>query len=344
MGTKLKELVSPKPVSLESLSGKLLIVDAFNVLYQFLTTIRQPDGNPLKTSSGLITSHLLGLFNRTTKLTLAGIKLAFVFDGKPPELKQREREKRQHIKELAQEKYEIAKQAEDIDEMRKFAARTSRLDRQMIEDAKLMLRLLGIPIVQAPGEGEAQAAYMVANGQGYAVVSEDYDSLLFGVPRLIKGLSISRRRKQKDALAYTKTEIYMIELETFLNSLKLNQNQLIAMGMLIGTDFNRGGIKGIGPKKALKLVKTFGSDFNSLFAKAGWNTYFEYGWQEVFEIFKHMNHTEAYELKQQKPDSARLKELLVGRFEFSEASVSRRLEKLEKFVGPANQHSLGDYF
>ena len=343
MGTKLNELISGKPMTIESLRGKTLIVDSFNILYQFLTTIRQPDGTPLKTSIGVITSHLVGLFNRTTKLMLSGIKLAFVFDGEAPKLKEFERNRRALGKQEALQLYEQAKLREDIDAMRKYAARTSQITEEMIESAKALLKALGLPVIQAPSEGEAQAAYMVKKDYGFAVVSEDTDALLFGVPRLIKGLSITRRRKERDKLSYQKTAIELIELENVLNSLGINLDQLIALAMLVGTDFNPGGIPGIGQKKALQWVKKY-PEPETLFNLVNWSKYFSYDWREVFEIFKNTPHTDKFELKWGKPDKKQIFELLVNKFEFSEKSVNKKLEQLEKSFGSLEQKSLDNFF
>ncbi len=309
MGVKLKDLVIAKPITIEQLRGKILIVDAMNVMYQFLATIRQQDGTPLKTSDGKITSHLLGLFSRTTRLMSYNIKLAFVFDGKAPLLKMQERERRQQVKINAEQRYNDAKLKGDYTEMKKFASRTSRLDNDMINDAKELLSALGLPIVQAPSEGEAQASFMIAKGDGYAIASEDYDSILFGAPKLIKGLSISQRKKQRDVLGYKKTEIEIIHLDETLNHLGINQEKLIALGMIIGTDFNPGGIKGIGPVNALKIVKRC-KDLNEIFKEVNWDFHFKYPWQEVFNIFNSKDYND-YELEWKPIDEIALKNLLI---------------------------------
>ena len=175
MGTKLKDLVVKKEISINDLSQKKLVVDTYNMLYQFLATIRTYDGSQLTDSHGNITSHLTGLFSRTTNLTQQGLKLAFVFDGKPPILKKAEQERRKEAKEKAQEEYEIAKEREDVEGMKKYAARTSRLTPEMVEEAKKLVHALGLPVVDAPSEGEAQAARMVNQGDAYAEISQDYD-------------------------------------------------------------------------------------------------------------------------------------------------------------------------
>ena len=190
MGVNLKDLIVKKEVSIQDLAGKKVVVDGNNILYQFLATIRQQDGTPLMDSKGNITSHLNGLFYRTTKLMQSGIKPCFVFDGKAPDLKFAERERRAGLKKEAAKLYEDAKSREDVDDMKKYGMRTSRLTKEMIAEAAELLDALGLPVVFAPSEGEAQAAYMAKQGDVYAEISQDYDCLLFGVPRMIQNLTI----------------------------------------------------------------------------------------------------------------------------------------------------------
>ena len=159
MGIAFRDIITAREIAIEDLKGKVLAVDSYNVLYQFLTTIRARDGTVLMDSKGNVTSHLVGLFNRTTKLMSEGLKLAFVFDGKPPKLKEKEKERRANLKLEAAKEYEKAKAEEDIEGMKKYAARTSKLDKNMVEEAKKLIEALGLPIIQAPSEGEAQAAY-----------------------------------------------------------------------------------------------------------------------------------------------------------------------------------------
>lgn len=341
MGVKLKDLAYAKPITIEQLRGKILIVDAMNVLYQFMASIRQPDGTPLKTSKGIITSHIMGLFSRTMKLMSNNIKLAFVFDGKAPLLKMQERARRQKVKIDAKQRYDDAKLREDYTEMKKFAARTSNINQDMVNDAKELLLALGIPVIQAPSEGEAQASFMIAKGEGYAIASEDYDTLLFGAPKLVKGLSISQRKKKKDVLGYKKTEIELIELDETLNRLGINQEKLIALGIIIGTDFNPGGIKGIGPVNALKIVKRC-KDLNEIFKEVNWDFHFNYPWQDVFNIFNKKEYNE-YHLKWKPINEAELKDLLINKFEFSEKTIDKKLKNLNNVKKTNAQTGLNQF-
>jgi len=157
MGTNIKDLTDPKPISLVDLKGKVLAVDSFNMFFQFLTSIRQRDGTPLKDPHGNITSVLVGLQSRIPPLLQKGLKFIFVVDGKPPALKEKERDRRRGLKEIASIKYDKAKAEEDTESMRKFASMKASLTPSIVEDALKLLNSYGIPIVHAPSEGEAQA-------------------------------------------------------------------------------------------------------------------------------------------------------------------------------------------
>src|SRR3989344_1739900 len=253
MGLQIGEIITKKEIIFKDLKGKTIAIDAFNAIYQFLTSIRQPDGTPLMDSQGRITSHLSGLFYRTVSLLAEGIKLIYVFDGEYHPLKGKTHEKRQEAKDAAKAKYETAVEEKDLEGMGKYAKGFSRLDKEMIEESKELLEALGIAVMQAPGEGEMQCAELVNSGEAWAVASQDYDSIAVGGKRLIQNLTLSRKRKTASGSVYISPEI--IEYDKVLNELGINGDQLISMAVLVGTDFNPGGIKGIGPKKALALVK-----------------------------------------------------------------------------------------
>lgn len=344
MGTDLKDLAVKQEIDFSDLTNKKLVVDSMNVIFQFLSSIRQRDGSLLTDSKGRTTSHLVGLFSRMTRLKKMGIDLAFVFDGKRPELKEKEVERRLEVKKQAQAEYEIAKEREDVEAMKKYAARTSMLNQEMIDESKELLDALGFPVIQAPSEGEAQAAYMVRNGDFYAEVSQDYDCLLFGVPRMIQNLTISEKKKTKGKLSYEKVTPVIIDLKETLSKNDLTQDQLIVIGLLVGTDFNIGGVKGIGPKKALMLVKKHGKDFDSLFKEVEWDKYFEFGWKKVFDTIKNMPVTDNYKLKWKLIDRERIIKLLVSKHEFSMERVEKTLNELEEETKKGKQKGLGEFF
>jgi flap endonuclease-1 len=344
MGINLKDIIIKKEVSFDDLKGKVLVIDSFNVLYQFLATIRQADGTPLMDSKGHITSHLNGLFYRTTKLLQYNIRPAFVFDGKSPALKHREKERRQQIKQEAKLKYEEAKEKEDIDAMKKYAQRTMTLNQEMVEQAKELIAALGLPVIQAPSEGEAQAAYIVKKGDAFAVVSQDYDSLLSGASRLIQNLTVSERKKLPGKLSFATIKPEIIELDENLNNLGINNDQLIALAMLVGTDYNPGGVKGIGPKNAIKLVKQYKKDFSSLFTSVKFEESCGIGWEEVYNTFKKMPVIDEYSLSFRNLDEEKIKKLLVDKFDFSEERVESQLEKLRKGLESKKQKGLKEWF
>src|SRR5205807_1923033 len=195
MGINLSDIVVLEPRKLEDFSGKILAIDAFNTLYQFLAIIRQPNGTPLMDRQGRVTSHLSGLIYRLSNFVEAGIKPVFVFDGEPPRLKARTIRSRGEIKRRAEREWREAVEIGDLATARTKAMQTSRLTGEMIDQSKRLLELLGVPAVQAPGEGEAQASAMARSGTAHAAASQDFDALLFGSPRLVKNLAISGRRK-----------------------------------------------------------------------------------------------------------------------------------------------------
>jgi len=343
MGVAFKDIIIYEEIKLDDLKNKVIILDAYNILYQFLTTIRGMDGTPLKDSKGNTTSHLVGLFSRTTSLMQKGIKPAFVFDGKPPELKQKVHEQRNALKIEAEKKFLEAKERMDVEEMKKYAARTSRLSKDMVEESKKLVSLLGIPSIQAPSEGEAQAAYMVKEGNGFAVGSQDFDSLIHGSTKLVRNLSISGRRKRGKTAAYDTVKPEIIDLSQNLNNLGIDQNQLIALAMIIGTDYNPGGIKGIGPKNALKLVKQYKTDFDSLFRGIKWNDFFDFEWTEVYYLIKKIPTTDDYKLRWENIDDEGIFRLLVDEHDFSVERVKSTLEKLKRESAEKQQKSLGDF-
>lgn len=343
MGVNLKALTPRETISFDVLKNRICVVDGYNILYQFLTTIRQSDGTPLKDSSGRITSHLIGLFNRTTKLMQSGTKLAFVFDGIPPDLKHRELTRRKEAKIAAKEKYEKAREEEDVAAMKKYSQRTARLTKEMVGEAKTVLDYLGIPWVQAPSEGEAQMSYMVKEGDAWAGVSQDYDSLLYGCPRLVQNLSIAGRRKMPGSPRYINVQPELITLKDVLKELEVTREQLLALAMLVGMDYNPGGIRGLGPKKGLKLVKEYGENVKALFKAVEFDEKSEVAWKEIWECVHEMPVEKNYDLKWGPIDADGLFSFLVDEREFSADRVNRALEALNATKAQRAQKSLGDF-
>lgn len=332
MGVNLKDIIPPDAVKvvndLRELSGKAIAIDAYNALYQFLAAIRQPDGTPLMDRKGRITSHLSGLFYRTINIVEAGIRPVYVFDGKPPELKAKEIAERMKIKEEARKRYEEAVRSGDVEAARKYAQMASRLTSEMVDASKELLSAMGIPWVQAPSEGEAQAAYMAKKGDVWAAASQDYDSLLFGAPRLVRNLTISGRRKLPNKNVYIEIKPEVVYLEKVLNNLGINREQLIDIAILVGTDYNPEGIKGIGPKQALRLIKTYGSLEKAL--KVIPSASFPVEPSKIKELFLNPEVTDNYQLKWREPDPEKIAAILVKEYDFSEERVRNAVERLMK--------------
>ncbi len=343
MGTAIGDLVEKHPATLEDFSRKRIAIDAFNTLYQFLSTMRGADGSLLMDHRGNVTSHLNGLFSRGIAMLAKGIRPAFVFDGKPPELKAEERERRRAVKEQARVQYEEAKEREDTEAMARFAARTAVITPQIIDDSRKLLRLLGIPTVDAPSEGEAQAAFMQKRGDVDFIASQDYDSLLFGAEELVRYLAVSPRKKQANTLRYERLQPEIIRLREVLAKLEVTHEQLICLGMLVGTDFNRGGIKGLGPKKALKLV-TEHKDPEAIFAAAKWDDAFCYPWKEVYRIFADIPATEDYALEWKDADKEGVMRFLCDERDFARERVERELGRLAEAAESKKQKGLSDFF
>lgn len=336
----LTPLIVKHVVSLRSLRGKSFAIDANNYLYQFLALIRMPNGTPLRDSRGNVTSHLAGLVFRTTRfLNEYGFHLVFVFDGKPPELKMAEITKRREVRDKALDEWRKALEAGDYATAFSKAVVTSRLTPPMINDAKRLLDLLGVPFIQAPSEAEAQAAHMASNGSVWAASSKDYDSLLFGASRLVRYLTITGKEylPSKDTFRPLKPELMV--LQEILKHHEITRNQLIDIAILIGTDFNQ-GVKGIGPKKALKLIKTYGQLENlpneissKLSAKH----------DKIRKIFMEPKVTQNIRLEYGELQEEELYRFLCQERDFSRKRVETAVRRMKEFYSRRTQTELGKW-
>jgi flap endonuclease-1 len=339
MGINLSDIVTPETRSLDDFSGKVLAIDGFNTLYQFLAIIRQPDGTPLMDRLGRVTSHLSGLIYRLSNFVAAGIKPVFVFDGEPPKLKARTVEARVEVKRRAEREWHEAVEMGDLATARTKAMQTSRLTGEMVDQSKRLLGLLGIPWIQAPGEGEAQASAMARDGVAYAAASQDYDSLLFGSPRLVKNLAITGRRKLPRKDIYVDLQPEEIRLEDTLAALGVTREQLVDMAILIGTDFNE-GVKGVGPKKALNLIKKHGS-LEPALGELGVDIEAK---DEVRSIFLEPKVLSQLRVEFHDPDADGVRAMLCNEFAFSPDRIGQALSKFAEARGQQKQRSLDTWF
>ena len=327
MGVKLKDIIEPEPINFKNLEGRTVSIDAFNTLFQFLSTIRQRDGRPLTDENGNITSHLSGILYRNSSMIEKGIKPIYIFDGKAPDLKKKTQAKRKEVRDEAEKIYKDALAKGDTEKARKFAMRSSKLSPEIISSSKKLLTLMGIPYVDAKGEGEAQAAYLVQNGDAYAVASQDYDCLLFGAKRVVRNLAVNSNLGN--------LEYY--QLDKVLRKLDITREELVDMGILIGTDFCD-GLKGVGAKTALKLAHK-----NQLKEKLKeLQKESTHDLEEVREIFLNHNVNMDYKIKWEKPQKDKIIEFLCYEHGFSEDRVSKASDKLKNLN--STQGSLDAWF
>ena len=337
MGIKLSDIIPKKEIGFDDLKGKKLAIDFSNAAFQFLSSIRQRDGTPLMDSKGRITSHLQGIFSRFSNLMQRDIELAIVFDGKPPLLKIKTREEREHRKQLAEKKLKQAMEEEDEKAILKYSKQTTRLSKGIIDESRELIKAMGIPVIQAPSEAEAQAAFMCEKEDVYAVATSDFDALLYGCPRMLTNLTVSQRKKLPSG-STIKINPVLIELSDVLNHLGITLDQLLVLSILVGTDYNE-GIHRVGSKTALKLVKQY-KNFDNLFkeVKADFN------WKEIYAVFKSMPIMKNYKLKWEAPDEGKIKEILVEEHDFSEERVDKTLSSLLKKKPSKEQKGLANWF
>ncbi len=323
MGVKLTGIINKKQIEFSDLKGKKIAIDFSNMAYQFLSSIRAKDGTPLMDSKGNVTSVYVGIFSRISNLLSQEIFPCFVFDGKPPALKIHVQEQREHRKRIAEEKFLEAKEEKDIETMGKYARQTARLSKDITEDSKELLKALGLPVIGAPSEADAQISYICKKKDVWAAATSDVDPLLYGCPRIITNLTLSQRRKLPSGKIIRITP-ELIELNEVLKSLKINQDQLIIISIICGTDYDP-GVKGIGPKKALKLVHSI-KEFDKLFKEVK----SDFNWKQIYAIFKSMPVMENYQLNWMQPDEEKIKKILVDRHDFSEERVEKTLKQIIK--------------
>ena len=345
MSVDLSKLVSKKKLNLAELNGKTIAIDAYNVLYQFLSIIRQPDGTPLMDSHGNVTSHLSGIMYRTVEIMGYGIKPIYVFDGIPSMLKQRTIEARMTRRKEAYAAWQEAKVAGDMEAAKAHAQASTRVDKNIVASSKKLLELMGVPYINAPSEGEAQASYMCKEGLVYAAASQDYDTMLFGSTYVVRNLTFSGRRKLPGKNVYINVEPEMMSLDDTLKALGLNQHQLIWLGILLGTDFNT-GIKGVGPKTALKMAAASKSieDIERQ-VEAKFKTGFETNIREVEELFLHpeaskMDKVQLGSMFDAPYDRNGIIEFMCKEHDFSNDRIEKSVDKLAGLKNQSKQKGM----
>ncbi|KAK9461770.1 PIN domain-like protein [Lipomyces oligophaga] len=310
-------------------------------LYQFLIAVRQQDGQQLMNESGDTTSHLMGMFYRTLRIIDNGIKPVYVFDGHPPHLKSGELAKRFVRREEAVKQIEKAKEDGDAAAVDKFTRRTVRVTREQNEEAKQLLKLMGIPYVDAPCEAEAQCAALAKAGKVFAAASEDMDTLCFETPVLLRHLTFSEQRK---------LPISQVTLSYALSGLELTRAQFVDLCILLGCDYLE-PIKGIGPATALKLIKDHGSlekivEFIDSSANSRYKIPDPWPYQDARELFLNpeIQDPQNIELQWIEPDVPGLVDFLVTQKGFNEERVRSGAARLSKNLKTAQQGRLDGFF
>jgi flap endonuclease-1 len=338
LGVDISDLIEARRTALEDLAGRSIAIDAFNTLYQFLSMIRQPDGTPLMDRDGRVTSHLSGLFYRSAALLELGIKPAYVFDGKPPELKKKTIETRKAAKVEAEKEWKKALEEGDLKKALSKATRTSKLDQDMIEESISLLDALGIPWIKAPSEGEAQMSHMARRGDVWAGASQDFDAILFGTPTLVRNLTLAGKRRLPSGRT---VDVFpeVVTLGEVLSALEVTREQLVDMGILIGTDFNE-GTKGIGPKKSLAIIRRLGS-LEAVIAEG--KVQVPEGFEEVRRVFLEPEVTDSYSLKWKCIDGEGVRRIMCDRHGFSVDRVDAVVARIAAKDNVRSQRNLDSW-
>ncbi len=329
MGTAIGSIIDKdlkERIEIESLKNKRLGFDAFNTIYQFITTIRSIDGTPLTNQKGEITSHLNGIFYRMTNHLGEGIKPLFVFDGVSHKLKDETKQERRDRRTTAREKYDSAVEQGDTENAFKYAKQSQTISEQIIKESKELLEAFGIPCITAPSEAEAQISVMTKNNLLDYTVSQDYDCLLFNSPNILRNINVTGKRKVSSKNIYVDSFPYVIHTKKVIDNLGISHRKLIWLSILIGTDFNK-KIEGVGPKTALKLVKEFNTFEDIINHLENKQKEISFDYKEIENIFlkPEVDLTITYETPT--IDKEKIKKILVDKSDFDEERVNNHLNK-----------------
>lgn len=320
--------------------GRKVAIDASMSLYQFLIAVRQQDGVQLADQEGETTSHLMGMFYRTLRMIDNGIKPCYVFDGKPPDLKRHELDKRKARREDTENKL---KEATDQAEIIKHERRLVKVLPWHNEEAQKLLGLMGIPYIISPTEAEAQCAELAKAGKVFAAASEDMDTLCYRAPILLRHLTFSEARK---------LPIQEFDAGTIYDTLDLTQSQFIDLGIILGCDYCD-GIKGVGPVNAYKLIKEHGSLENIVakfengeISNSKWKIPDGWPYKDARELFLNPDIIPGKDvnLKWEEPKADELIEFMCKEKGFNEERIKSGIERLRKALKVGVQKRLDSFF
>ncbi len=335
-GTDISDIVPRHQTTFRDQANMTLAIDSYNILYQLLSNVRQYDGTPLMDSKGNVTSHIYGIFYRTVNLIENGIRPVYVFDGKPSPLKNRTLRERSLLKEKAKIDLENAIDRGE-ENLKQYYSRVNYITPQIVDDTKKLLDCMGVPYVDAPSEGEAQASYMAATGTANGVVSQDYDCLLFGAPKVIRNFAIYGKRKVPKKNIYRNVSPEYVSLDEVLRTNGISRDQLISIGILAGTDFNY-GIRGIGAKKALSLIKKHGT-IHAVLTAIGKDIE---NLDSIIDLFRNPPHVDV-DLKFSPPDAKCIENFMCMEHDFSAERIMVHVDTLMKNYSGTSQSSLDSF-
>lgn len=322
----------------EGYLDRKVAIDASMHIYQFMMVIGRSGDQTLTNEAGEVTSHLQGMFMRTCRMLEAGIKPVYVFDGKPPTMKGGELARRKDKREAAEAELAKAKEAGDQEMIEKMSKRTVRVSKEQSMEVMKLARLMGLPVFEAPCEAEASCAALCKAGLVYAAASEDMDTLCFSCPKLARNLM---------APASQGKPILEFDFDKCLQELDLTWDQFIDVCIMCGCDYCD-SIKGIGPVKALQLIKKHGSIEEMLkdLDKEKYPVPEDWPFAEARELFKNPDvvKTEGLDLKWTAPDEEGVVAFLVGEKSFNEDRVRNTLKKLKAARGKSSQNRLETFF
>jgi len=310
----LRELAVIEEVPFDDLAGSVVAVDAHNWLYRYLTTtVKWTSSERYTTADGTEVANLVGIVQGLPKFFEHDVTPVMVFDGGPSELKADEIESRREQRETYEERLEVAREEGDEVAIAQLDSRTQRLTPTIQETSRQLLSILDVPIVEAPAEGEAQAAHVVRRGDADYVGSEDYDALLFGASRTLRQLT-------------SKGDPELMDLEATLAHHDLTLEQLIDAAILIGTDFNE-GVSGIGPKTAIKEISEHGDLWTVLETRG---EHIEHA-DRVRGLFRNPDVTDDYEFETNlEPDLEAARTYVTEEWEVDPDEVARGFERIEE--------------
>jgi len=340
---KFLQEASPKAVravdNQQAFTGRMLAIDASMCLYQFLIMIRENRSGTyqnLTNEDGQVTSHIIGMLTRTIRLMEAGIKPVYVFDGKPPELKLHELAERRAKREQAAVNLQAAVEAGDAEQVLKSTKGTVKVTREQNEETKKLLRLMGLPVVEAPSEAEATCAALCRDGKVYASATEDADCLTFGTKVLVRNLMAAEAQKKT---------IYEITLDRILEQLNISMDQFIDFCILCGCDYCD-TLKGVGPSTAMRLLVQHGSLEKVLEVLGEDKVPPNFRYQIARDFFKDCEavDTKGLEFEFKDPDIEGLSKFLIESCSFSKERVDRYLERLKNAKMRTKQRPLDSFF